>query len=61
MVKLCVNNGNGKTIFTEGKVYEFIDGKITTANGIEFPVHGNISSFNEWQASSIAKWIEVKE
>lgn len=47
--------------YTVGKVYEIIDGKITTDSGYKMPSKEIINTFEDWKNWSCAKWELVVE
>ena len=56
-IDLC---GCNKKLYTVGKIYQFVDGKITTDEGCPIPFYP-IRSFKEWDTYSDSKFIEIKE
>lgn len=58
---VCIDLCNcNKKIYTVGKIYQFVDGKITTDEGCPIPFYP-IHSFEEWVSYSDSKFIEIKE
>ena len=56
-IDLC---GCNKRIYTVGKIYQFVDGKIKTDEGCPIPFNP-VHSFEEWNSLSDSKFIEIKE
>ena len=46
--------------YTNGKIYQFNDGLLTTDEGLKTPFEA-VCSFDEWQRFSTAKWLEIVE
>ena len=55
---VCVNNGGIPELYTEGKIYQFVDGVFTFDDG---DISGRMKSFKDWERTSSAKWLEVVE
>ena len=58
---VCVDNEGNPTIYTPGKIYQFVDGQITDDEGDKLPSISRVRSFKDWQDWSVSKWIEVVE
>lgn len=57
---ICVENYANRAIHTIGKIYQFVDGKLTADNGEKYP-YDRVKSFKEWQDCSGSEWLEVVE
>lgn len=61
---VCVEVGLNHGLYTQGKIYEFVDGTFTCDDGTEvheFITCERVKSFNDWKRFSSAKWLEIKE
>ena len=58
---VCIDNRCNKGGYTVGKIYQFVDGKITLDNGDTLPFHDKIYCFEDWVKYSNSKFIEVVE
>lgn len=58
---VCIDTCDCEDMYTLGKIYEFKDGRIQDDNGCVAPPidEEGITNFEEWQKSSLAKWVEV--
>ena len=57
-VDLC---GHNSTLYTVGKIYQFVDGKFITEDGNKIPFNEKIYSFEDWERYTASKFIEVVE
>lgn len=59
---ICIENHAGNSHhYTVGKIYQFVDGKLTTDHGGKLPHFEKIYSFEDWEKYSNSKFLEVKE
>jgi hypothetical protein len=60
---VCVDNhGSNSSLYTVGKIYQFVDGSFVADDGTETKNYYHpFESFKEWQEFSSSKWIEIKE
>lgn len=60
---VCVENlGANASLYTVGKIYEFVNGSFIADNGEEVKGwYRPIKSFHEWERFSGSKWLEIKE
>lgn len=59
---VCIDNCYNETIYTVGKVYEFVDGQMTANDGVEYPGNcSTITSFDEWARWTSSKFIPFVE
>ena len=58
---VCVDTcGRNQSLYTIGKIYEFVDGKLTDDRGWHLPAMP-VSSFEEWTNHTGSKFIEIVE
>lgn len=58
----CISNSGGNgSVYTVGKVYDVINGKLKTDNNIEVPRVSSADTFTDWQNYSSSKWELVKD
>lgn len=61
---VCVEVDVNEGLYTEGKIYEFIDGTFACDDGRKVHTWNDnvrFTSFAEWNRWSSAKWLEIKE
>lgn len=59
---ICIeNHAANSNNYTVGKIYQFVDGKLTTDHGGQLPHFSKIYSFKDWEDYSNSKFLEVKE
>jgi hypothetical protein len=59
---VCVETVPGNSnAYTVGKIYEFVNGKMTDDYGVKTPMWRKITSFEDWEKYSYSKWLEIKE
>ena len=59
---VCIDNKGNDNIYTLGKIYQFVDGNLTDDSGFKYPSPTHrVKSFDEWEAWTSAKFIEVVE
>lgn len=57
---VCIDNCRNHRNYTVGKIYQVKDGYFRNDHGIQLPIHP-VTSFESFQRSSAAKWLEVVE
>lgn len=55
---VCISNHALTKLYTVGKLYEVVNGEFIDDVGYK---HDGIISFEDWQRTSVAKWLEIKE
>jgi len=60
---VCIDNVNNTGNYTVGKIYQFVEGKLTTDGGSKLPYldTNKIYSFDDWDNFTNSKFIEIKE
>lgn len=59
---VCVDAGANTHFYTVGKIYQFVDGVLTSDNDIPMRNYGKpFTSFEEWSNWTGSKFIEIKE
>ena len=59
---VCVDAGANTHFYTVGKIYQFVDGVLTSDNDIPMRNHGKpFTSFEAWSKWTGSKFIEIKE
>jgi hypothetical protein len=61
---VCVDNVHNLSAYTIGKIYQFVEGRITTNEGYKLPFDSDptkIYSFEDWSKFTSSKFIEIVE
>lgn len=58
---VCVDNYRNLCAYSVGKIYQFVNGKLTDNHGNKLPLDNPIRSFKEWQEFTSSKFIEIVE